>query len=169
MKTAPGAQPTGKKTNHPDDIPTRKTRVKITVYLSPAEKRAIERMARRVNRSQSDYLRTAALGGGVSELVRTLTRVDLRMMNIQLRALLQSIEEESIDGDTNTWGRTPGRRQLVMQIRNTLQNVQQATTAIIASTEDGPVATDDVGPRKETGSPREPARAEEEPSEADAA
>lgn len=67
-------------------------RTVIKVYVTPSQKERIQNRARRVNRSMSEYLQTAGLHGGPGELLEVLVRVDLRMLNVQLRDLLERME-----------------------------------------------------------------------------
>lgn len=66
-------------------------RATIKVYVTQQEKQEIKRRAQQLNRSLSEYLRTAGLEGGPEKLTRTLARVDLRMMNFQIRKLLAQV------------------------------------------------------------------------------
>lgn len=72
-----------------DDAPNRSRGQRvIKVYVTATEKARIKARAQRVNRSMSEYVRAAALDRGPGNLLEVLLRVDLRVLNVQLRDLL---------------------------------------------------------------------------------
>lgn len=64
----------------------------VKVYLPAEKKSRLQERAKRVNRSLSEYMGLAAEGKEIEELWKTVGRVDLRMMNLELRRLSRQLE-----------------------------------------------------------------------------
>jgi len=61
----------------------------IKVYVTPGEKRRIRCIAQELDCSMSEFVHANGVGGDAAEALRH--RVDLRMLTVQLRTLLESI------------------------------------------------------------------------------
>jgi len=108
-----------------DDAPSRSRGQRvIKVYVTSTEKARIKARAQRVNRSMSEYLRAAALDRGPGELLEVLLRVDLRVLNTQLRDLLDRM---ATSGRASPSECREGR---AAEIRGVCRTIREALQAI---------------------------------------
>lgn len=81
------------------DATRQKGFVTVKVYMSPDQRARLQRQAKRMNRSLSEYVRLASTGANLKGLAEVLARVDLRMMNMQLKRLADQAEQEGLTGE----------------------------------------------------------------------
>lgn len=108
----------------------------IKVYVTPEEKRRVQRLAKELGCSMSEVLQPSDPNQSQDSISRVRLRVDLRMLTVQLRRLLEKMEgagrEPTPDGRLSS-GDTPGLafgEALVADIRDLIGAAGQALAAV---------------------------------------
>jgi len=102
--------------------PTASRRSVIKVYVRPDEKKDIQQRAQRLNRSTSEYLALAGTGR-LHRVARTLTRVDVRMLNHELHACMVHMKRLEIGSMTE-------RLSLVSKIEALMQRADRLLASL---------------------------------------
>ena len=106
-------------------------RTVIRVYVSAEEKRRIQAEAKALNCSMSEILHPTRPENTAGDPRRQ--RVDLRMLNVQLRGLLGRIAAAG-DASTPTAGASaPIDESLIAEVRDVTERARQVLSAVTAS------------------------------------
>jgi hypothetical protein len=108
----------------------------IKVYVTPEEKRRVQQMAQMLGCSMSEVLHPSDPNRSRGPVSRLRRRVDLRMLTIQLRRLLEKMEgagSEPLPDSRPPSADTPGiafDEALVADIRDLIVAAQQALSVL---------------------------------------
>jgi hypothetical protein len=108
----------------------------IKVYVTPEEKRRVQQMAQMLGCSMSEVLHPSDPNRSRGPVSRLRRRVDLRMLTIQLRRLLEKMEgagSEPLPDGRPPSADTPGiafDETLVADIRDLIVAAQQALSVL---------------------------------------